>query len=67
MTVFVKKLTSFLQASECKPSEHLPEYAEAVEELADIALVALTELSRRGVNVEKVLLLKSMYNERRND
>lgn len=62
-----EEVDEFLQASECKPSEHLPEYTEAVEELADIALVALTELSRRGVNVEKVLLLKNMYNERRND
>lgn len=52
-------------ASETEMSEHLPSYTETAEELADVAIVCLTELFHRGVNVEKILTEKAKFNERR--
>lgn len=56
-----------VNASEVLNGDHLPEYTEVVEELADIAIAAMTELHRRGVDIEKVLHIKMKYNERRTD
>lgn len=44
-----------IEASETEISEHLDNYPAVVEELADVALVAITELYRRGVDIDAVL------------
>ena len=54
-------------ASETESSPHLPQYTEVAEELADVAIVALTELNRRGVDIEAILHEKMKYNEQRAD
>ena len=52
-------------ASETMEAEHLDNYSEIAEELADVAIVVFTELHRRGIDIEKVLHEKMKYNERR--
>lgn len=59
------EIKEFRQASESKPSEHLPNYTEAEEELADILICCLTELRRRGVNIDKLISDKIQFNETR--
>lgn len=59
------EVNEFLLASEEKKSEHLPEYTEAQEELADVLICCMTELFKRGVNVEKLVRTKIAFNERR--
>lgn len=44
---------------------HLPQYTASVEELADIAISALTELYARVDNVEEVIVAKINYNKTR--
>ena len=46
-------------------SEHLPEYTDAQEELADILIVCLTELSRRKVDIEALIKAKLTFNQNR--
>lgn len=53
------------RASETEESVHLDGYSEIVEELTDVAIVAFTELYRRGIDIEKVLHEKMKCNERR--
>ena len=60
-----RELREYDMASEDLPSEHLPQYTEAQEELADILITCLTELYRRGVNVEKLIKTKIEYNKSR--
>ena len=55
----------YKNASETNKSEHLPEYTEAQEELADVLICCLTELHKRGVNVEAIVEAKVEYNKRR--
>lgn len=55
------------QASELHPSEHLPNYTEVEEELADVLIGTLTELTVRGVNVEKIIRDKVRFNNKRKD
>lgn len=52
-------------ASETESSEHLHSYSAIVEELADVAIVTITELYRRGVDIDEVLHEKMKFNERR--
>lgn len=59
------ELMEFIKASEEKPSEHLPEYTEAQEELADILITCLTELDRRKVDVEEIIMKKIEFNKTR--
>ena len=59
------ELMEFIKASENEPSGHLPEYTEAVEELADVLIVCLTELNRRNVDVERVITDKLEFNKHR--
>lgn len=54
-----------IEASETEISQHLDNYPAVVEELADVAIVAITELYRRGVDIDSVLHEKMKYNERR--
>lgn len=54
-----------IEASETESSEHLEQYPAIVEELADVAIVAITELYRRGVDIEAVMHEKMKYNEQR--
>lgn len=54
-----------VSASEVEPSEHIEGFTAVAEELADIAIVVMTELHRRGVDIEAVLSLKATYNEQR--
>lgn len=60
-----EELKEFREAYENTPSEHLPDYSQAQEELADILICCLTELHRRGVDIDKLILDKIQYNEER--
>jgi NTP pyrophosphatase (non-canonical NTP hydrolase) len=59
------EMKEFAEASEDMKSEHLPEYTEAQEELADIIIGCMTELFKRGVNIEKIIDAKIAFNEKR--
>ena len=59
------ELKEFREASEIAPSEHLPQYTQSVEELADIVICGLTELYARVDNVEEVIIDKIRFNETR--
>lgn len=61
----LSELKEFREASEIDPSEHLPQYTASVEELADIAISALTELYARVDDVEEVIVAKIEYNKTR--
>ena len=61
----LEELKEFREASEIDSSEHLPEYTASVEELADIAISALTELYARVDNVEEVIVAKIEFNKTR--
>ena len=59
------EVNEFAEASEDKKSEHLPEYTEAQEELADIIIGCMTELFKRGIDVDKIIDAKIEFNEQR--
>lgn len=59
------EMKEFAEASEDMKSEHLPEYTEAQEELVDIIIGCMTELFKRGVNIEKIIDAKIAFNEKR--
>ena len=59
------ELKEFREASEIDPSEHLPQYTQAQEELTDVLICCLTELHRRGVDVEEILKAKIEFNKTR--
>ena len=61
----LSELKEFREASEVDPSEHLPEYTQAQEELTDVLICCLTELHRSGVDVEEILKAKINYNKTR--
>ena len=61
----LSELKEFREASEIDPSEHLPEYTQAQEELTDVLICCLTELYRRGVDVEEIIKAKINYNKTR--
>lgn len=61
----LEELKEFREASEVDPSEHLPEYTQAQEELTDVLICCLTELHRRGVDVEEIIKAKINYNKTR--
>lgn len=61
----LEELKEFREASEVDPSEHLPQYTQAQEELTDVLICCLTELHRRGVDVEEILKAKIEYNKKR--
>lgn len=61
----LEELREFRVASEFRKSKHLPEYTEAQEELADVLICCLTELHRRGVDVEKIIKEKVEFNKTR--
>ena len=61
----LSELKEFRAASEIDPSEHLPQYTQAQEELTDVLICCLTELHRRGVDVEEILIAKINYNKTR--
>ena len=61
----LSELKEFREASEIDPSEHLPQYTEAQEELTDVLICCLTELHRRGVDVERIIKEKIEFNKRR--
>lgn len=58
-----RELLEYTQAKENNPSEHIPEYTESEEEIADILIICLTELSRRNVNVEEIITKKLEFNK----
>lgn len=60
-----QEFTEFYQARETAPSEHLPKYTEAQEELADIMISCLTELYKRGTDIEGIILEKITFNQQR--
>lgn len=60
-----EEMQEVIEASETEISEHLGGYSAIVEELTDVAIAALTELHRRGVDIEEVLHSKMKYNEQR--
>lgn len=59
------EMKEFVEASEDEKSEHLPKYTEAQEELADIIIGCMTELFKRGVDIEKIIDAKIAFNEKR--
>ena len=61
----LSELKEFREASEVEKSEHLPEYTQAQEELTDVLICCLTELHRRGVDVEEIIKAKVEYNKKR--
>lgn len=61
----MEEMKEFAEASETKDSEHLPLYTEAEEELAGILICCLTELFKRGVNVDNIVDAKMDFNEKR--
>lgn len=61
----LEELKEFREASEIEKSEHLPEYTQAQEELTDILICCLTELHRRGVDVEDIIKAKIEFNKTR--
>lgn len=61
----LNELLEFKSADENKESEHLPNYTEAQEELADILICCFTELFKRGVNVDEIIAQKIAFNESR--
>lgn len=60
-----EEMKEFKEASEVEKSEHLPCYTQAQEELTDILICCLTELHRRGVDVEKIIKDKIEFNKTR--
>lgn len=54
-----------IEASETETAEHLGNYPAIVEELADVAIVVMTELYRRNIDIDVVLHEKMKYNEQR--
>ena len=60
-----EEVNEVIEASETETSEYLDNYSAVVEELVDVAFVAITELYRRGVDIDAVLHEKMKYNERR--
>jgi NTP pyrophosphatase (non-canonical NTP hydrolase) len=61
----LSELKEFREASEIDPSEHLSEYTQAQEELTDVLICCLTELHRRGVDVERIIKEKIVFNKTR--
>ena len=61
----LSELKEFRAASEIDPSEHLPQYTQAQEELTDVLICCLTELHRRGVDVERIVKEKVEFNKTR--
>ena len=61
----LEELREFRVASEFGKSKHLSEYTEAQEELADVLICCLTELHRRGVDVERIIKEKIEFNKTR--
>lgn len=59
------ELKEFRDASEVEKSEHLPQYTQAQEELTDVLICCLTELHRRGVDVERIIKEKIEFNKTR--
>lgn len=60
-----EELYEFERASEKVQSDHIPEYTQAQEELADILITCLTELHRRNVNIESIIERKLSFNQTR--
>lgn len=61
----LEELKEFREASEVTKSEHLPKFSEAQEELCDVLICCLTELHRRGTNIEEILREKIDFNKTR--
>lgn len=53
------------QASETEMSDHVKSLTQVAEELVDVLLVCVTELHRRGVDIEDAVHKKLKYNEDR--
>lgn len=60
-----EEMNEVAEASETDMSDHLEGYSSVVEELVDVAIAAMTELYRRGIDIESALHAKMKYNERR--
>lgn len=60
-----EEFEEFVRSDENSPGDHMSNVSEAVEELTDILIGAMTELYRRGVDIEKVVHQKIKYNESR--
>lgn len=60
-----EELAELLDANEVHDSVHITGYTEVQEELADILIVCLTELHKRGTNVEAIITDKINFNLQR--
>lgn len=54
-----------VKSKESAWSEHLLDFTETEEELADVLIGCLTELHRRNVDIEVIVTKKIEYNETR--
>lgn len=61
----VEEVREVVEAGEEEISVHLETRTAIVEELADVTIASITELYRRGVDIEAVLHEKMKYNEQR--
>lgn len=55
------------EASEWMPSAHISDLSEVEEELIDVMIGCMTELTLRSVDIEFFLKEKIKFNERRKD
>lgn len=66
----LSELDEYRQATD-GPSEHLPQYTQKMEELADIIIVGMTELNKlcgnANIRVSDVLIAKTEFNMNRKD
>jgi len=62
-----EEFNEFILADECQKSPHITDVSHAVEELTDLIIVCMTELYRRDINIDEMLLSKIMFNESRPD
>lgn len=57
------EFAEFVIANEYIKSDHMQDVSQAAEELTDILIVCLTELYRRDINIERMILAKMEFNE----
>ena len=65
ITSLLEEVSEVASAKEDETSEHVSAYTHVAEELADVMITTLTELYRRGVDIDSIIYEKIKYNEQR--
>lgn len=60
-----EEFSEFILANEFLLSDHIEHVSQAVEELTDILIVCMSELHRRNINLEDMIIAKTEFNEKR--